>query len=126
MGIYSEIFKKAGQLIKKGSGQKTPKRKKMRKIKLTPEQKARFKSAGKKALDYVQSGKLATTTGVVTRYSQGKPVVIKRTMSKEEKATTPDTVNVFGYQIPKTQAYIGGTALGLGLLYVGSRVMKSK
>jgi hypothetical protein len=122
MGIYSEIFKKAGALIKKGagSGQK-PKQKKMKKINLTPEQKARLKGAGKKALDYVQSGKLATTTGVLTRYSQGKPVVIKRTMSKEEKATTPDTVNVFGYQIPKTQAYLGGGALLLGVGYLATR-----
>lgn len=123
MGVYGKIFKAGVNLFKKGTGQ-TKSKTKMKKINLSPDQKARLRGAGKKALDYVTSGKLATTTGVVTRYAQGKPVVIKRTMSKEEKKATPDTVNVFGYQIPKTQAYIGGTALGLGLLYVGSKVIK--
>jgi hypothetical protein len=124
MGIYSEIFKKAGALIKKGSGQKTPKTKKMKKINLSPEQKARLKGAGKKAFDFVQSGKLATITGQATRYSQGKPVVIKRTMSKEEKQTTPDTVNVFGYQVPKTTAYVGGGIAVLGLGYLATRLRR--
>ena len=127
MGIYSEIFKKAGSLIKKGIGKnKTIKPKKMKKINLSPAQKAKLKGAGKKAFDFVQSGKLATITGQATRYSQGKPVVIKRTMSKEQKQATPDTVNVFGYQVPKTTAYVGGTALGLGLLYAGSKLIKSR
>lgn len=122
MGIYSEIFKKAGSLIKKGAGKtKTKKNKPMKKLKLSPQQKARLKGTGKKVLDYVQSGKLATTTGVVTRYSQGKPVVIKRTMSKEEKRATPDTVNIFGYQVPKTTAFVGGGLAILGIGYLATR-----
>lgn len=124
MGIYSEIFKRAGNLIKGAGKTKTKKPKKMRKINLSPEQKARLKGAGKKAFDFVQSGKLATITGQATRYSQGKPVVIKRTMSKEEKQATPDTVSIFGYQVPKTYAYIGGGALVLGIGYVATRSRK--
>lgn len=123
MGVYKKIFQKVAGAFT-GAKTKKPKTKKMKKLKLTPEQKARLKGAGKKAFDYVQSGKLATTTGVVTRYAQGKPVVIKRTMSKEEKQATPDTVNFFGYQIPKTYAYAGGALAVLGIGYVATRGTK--
>jgi hypothetical protein len=121
MGVYKEIFKKAGSLIKKGAGKtKTKKNKPMKKIKLSPDQKARLKGAGKKALDYVQSGKLATVTGQATRYSQGKPVVIKRSLTKEEKQSIPDTVSFLGYQIPKTYAYLGGGLAVLGIGYLAT------
>lgn len=118
MGIYKKIFEAGKKLINKN---KQPKTKRMKKIKLSPEQKSRLKGIAKKAGDYVTSGKLQTSSALVTRYAQGKPVVIKRPITKEQREAMPDTFQVFGYPVPKTYVYVGGALLLAGTAYVATR-----
>lgn len=122
MGIYKKIFEAGKKLINKN---KQPKTKRMKKIKLSPEQKSRLKGIAKKAGDYVTSGKLQTSSALVTRYAQGKPVVIKRPITKEQREAMPDTFQVFGYPVKRTYVYVGGTLLLLGTAYVATKRKKS-
>lgn len=99
-GIYKKI---AGKILH-------PKKQKMKKIKLSPSQKARLKGFGKKALDVVQSGKAQSVIGQATRFSQGKAVIIK---NPNAKPGVTKTVSLFGYQVPQNYV-IGGVAVIAG------------
>jgi hypothetical protein len=95
---------------------------------LTKEQRAKrrekFKGAFNKAKSFVQSGNMQNATNTLTRYSQGKPVVIQKKITKDEG--TPDTVSIFGYAIPKKTAIIGGVILGAGTIFLISRAVKKR
>lgn len=122
MGIYKKIFQAGKKMVQQ---KQQPKTKRMKKIKLSPEQKAKLMGVAKKAGDYVTSGKLQTSSALLTRYAQGKPVVIKRPLTKTQKEAVPDTYQVFGYPVKKTYVWIGGTALALGIGYVAKKRMRN-
>lgn len=124
MGIYSKIFQAGKKMFQQQKQPKQPKTKRMKKIKLSPEQKAKLRGVVKKASDYVTSGKMQTSTALVTRYAQGKPVVIKRPMTKEQREAVPDTFQVFGYPVKKTYVYVGGGLLALGAIAYGAKKRK--
>lgn len=120
-GLYKKI---AGKLLNKNQSQK-PKRMKLKK--LSPEKKrallAKMRGAGGKALKAIESGKIQTGASLVTRYAQGKPVVVKRNLTQQQKQEQgiPDTVQIFGYPVPKTQAIVGGLLLAGGIAYVARK-----
>lgn len=102
--IYAKI---AGKLFNKKKSGTKPKTK-MKKLKLSPTQKAKLKGFGKKAVDLVKSGKAQTATAQMTRFVQGKPVLIRNPKAKGDQKT----VQIMGYSVPQEYAIIGGLALG--------------
>jgi hypothetical protein len=124
MGIYGTIFKKIKEKL--GKKNKTKKKRKH----MTPEQKTKrrekFRGAIKKARTFVQSGQMQNVSNTATRYSQGKPIVLQKKLTKEEKEETPDTISIFGYAIPKKTAYIAGGVLLVGTVFLITKAVKNK
>lgn len=116
MGFYKAIFTGAKNLI-----QNKPKRKNM-----TQEEKAKrranIKARLKKVGDKVRSGELQKVSTVATRYAQGKPVVLKKSITDEEKSGIPKEVIIFGVPVP-TPVLVLGT---IGIIYGISKISKSR
>jgi len=110
--IYKKI---AGKILNR---KQKPKRQKMKKLKLSPTQKAKLKSFGKKALNVVQSGKAQSVIGQATRFTQGKAVVIK---NPNAKAGVTKTVSLLGYQVPQSYVIGGVAVLATGALLLSRR-----
>ena len=121
MGIYKEIFKK----LKERKQNKTKKPKTMPKFKkLTPEQKAKFKKLGLNIKNKLISGDIQKGATVATRYAQGKPIVLKKEISKEDASLNPEEFIIFGIPVKKTYAYIGGALLLGGTIYGVSKMRR--
>lgn len=94
--------------------------------KLTQAQKDKIKKNLKNIQSKVQSGELQTVVTGATRYSQGKPVVIKKDLSKEKQKANPDTTLIFGVPVPTNYLYIGGAVVIIGIVAITKKRSRNK
>ncbi len=127
MGIYGEIFKRLKGKVQANKAKRKSKPKKPKTLKMkkrTPEQKAKLRGKLKKVTDRIISGDLEKGAIVATRYAQGKPIVLQKKVSSEDKKKIPKEIIIFGIPIPTAYVVVGSVLILGGTAYAINKARK--